>query len=167
MSIGGRTRSPGPMVGPDEERRGARSGAVNAQRTIAVGGSLKKRLVRVENVVRYFPVGGGLFGHSICHAVDGVSLAIPAGETLGLVGESGCGKSTLGRVIVQLQPATSGHVFFKDVDLTRVRGEKLRRTRQQIQMIFQDPSASLNPRTPVAPILPVPRLNFPAPRRRN
>src|SRR5260370_2484057 len=160
MSIGGRTRSPGPMVGPDEERRGARSGAVNAQHTIAIDRSLKESLVRVENVVKYFPVGGGLFGHSIVHAVDGVSLAIPAGETLGLVGESGCGKSTLGRVIVQLQPATSGHVFFKDVDLTRVRGEKLRRTRQQIQMIFQDPYASLNPRMTVGDIVAEPLRNF-------
>src|SRR5258708_12975368 len=148
------------MRGPEEERRGPRIGAVNAQATIAVDRSLKKSLVRVENVVKYFPVGGGLFGHSMGHAVDGVSLAIPAGETLGLVGESGCGKSTLGRVIVQLQPATSGHVFFKDVDLTRVRGEKLRRTRQQIQMIFQDPYASLNPRMTFGDIVAEPLRTF-------
>ena len=117
-------------------------------------------LVRIEDIVKHFPVGGGLFDRAVVHAVDGVSLTIQPGETLGLVGESGCGKSTLGRVIVQLQPATSGHVYFKDVDLTRQRGEKLRRTRQQIQMIFQDPYASLNPRMTVGDIVSEPLRNF-------
>ena len=122
--------------------------------------TLKKPLVRVEKLVKYFPAGGGLFSRSVVHAVDGVDLAIASGETLGLVGESGCGKSTLGRVIVRLQPATSGHVYFKDVDLTSTRGEKLRRTRQQIQMIFQDPYASLNPRMTVGDIVAEPLKNF-------
>jgi len=103
--------------------------------------------------LKHFPVAGGLFGRAVVHAVDGVTLAIEPGETLGLVGESGCGKSTLGRVIVRLQPATSGHVFFKNTDLTQMRGEKLRRTRQEIQMIFQDPYASLNPRMTVGSII--------------
>ncbi|HEX2679804.1 MAG TPA: ATP-binding cassette domain-containing protein, partial [Candidatus Dormibacteraeota bacterium] len=111
--------------------------------------TIKRPLLRIEKLVKYFPAGGGLFGRSVVHAVDGVDLTIAEGETLGLVGESGCGKSTLGRVIVRLQPATSGSVFFQDVDLTKVRGEKLRRTRQKIQMIFQDPYASLNPRMTV------------------
>ncbi len=122
--------------------------------------TLRKPLVRVEKLVKYFPTGGGLFSRSVVHAVDGVDLAIAPGETLGLVGESGCGKSTLGRVIVRLQPATSGHVYFKDVDLTSIRGEKLRRTRQQIQMIFQDPYASLNPRMTVGDIVAEPLKNF-------
>jgi len=122
--------------------------------------TLKRPLVRVENVVKHFPVGSGLLGRAVVHAVDGVDLAIAAGETLGLVGESGCGKSTLGRVIVRLQPATSGHVFFEDVDLTQVRGEKLRKTRQRIQMIFQDPYASLNPRMTVGDIVSEPLRNF-------
>jgi oligopeptide transport system ATP-binding protein len=117
-------------------------------------------LLRVESVVKYFAVGAGLFGHATVHAVDGVDLAIKTGETLGLVGESGCGKSTLGRVIVQLQPATSGHVFFEDVDLTKLRGEKLRRVRQRMQMIFQDPYASLNPRMVVGDIVAEPLRNF-------
>jgi len=122
--------------------------------------TLKAPLVRVENLVKHFPAGGGLFGRAVVHAVDGVDLAIAAGETLGLVGESGCGKSTLGRVIVRLQPATSGQVFFEDIDLTKVRGEKLRRTRQRIQMIFQDPYASLNPRMTVGDIVSEPLRNF-------
>jgi oligopeptide/dipeptide ABC transporter ATP-binding protein len=121
---------------------------------------VKKPLVRVENLVKHFPVGAGFLGRQVVHAVDGVNLEIQPGETLGLVGESGCGKSTLGRVIVQLLPATSGHVYFKDVDMTKVRGEKLRRTRQQIQMIFQDPYASLNPRMTVGDIVGEPLRNF-------
>jgi oligopeptide transport system ATP-binding protein len=121
--------------------------------------TLSSALVRVEHVVKHFPTGGAL-GRSVVHAVDDVNLAIEPGETLGLVGESGCGKSTLGRVIVQLHPVTSGHVFFKDQDLTRLRGEKLRRIRQDVQMIFQDPYASLNPRMTVGDIVSEPLRNF-------
>jgi oligopeptide transport system ATP-binding protein len=121
--------------------------------------TIKAPLVRIEHLVKHFPTGG-TFGRAVVHAVDDVNLAIQPGETLGLVGESGCGKSTLGRVIVQLQPATSGHVFFQDQDLTRLRGEKLRRIRQQVQMIFQDPYASLNPRMTVGDIVSEPLRNF-------
>ncbi|HKW60808.1 MAG TPA: oligopeptide/dipeptide ABC transporter ATP-binding protein [Candidatus Dormibacteraeota bacterium] len=128
--------------------------------TAATDPTVKKPIVRVEKLVKHFPAGGGLFTRAVVHAVDGVDLAIAPGETLGLVGESGCGKSTLGRVIVRLQPATSGHVFFKDTDLTAARGEKLRKTRQQIQMIFQDPYASLNPRMTVGDIVSEPLRNF-------
>jgi oligopeptide transport system ATP-binding protein len=124
-------------------------------------------LLRVEKVVKHFAVGAGLFGHETVHAVEGVDLSINTGETMGLVGESGCGKSTLGRVIVQLQPATSGNVFFNDVDLTKLKGEKLRRTRQSMQMIFQDPYASLNPRMAVGDIIAEPLRNFRIARGRN
>ncbi len=127
--------------------------------TPATDPTIKTPLLRVENVVKHFPTGGA-FGRAVVHAVDDVSLAIQQGETLGLVGESGCGKSTLGRVIVQLQPATSGHIFFKDTDLTKLRGEKLRRMRQQVQMIFQAPYASLNPRMTVGDIVSEPLRNF-------
>ena len=133
---------------------------MSAPATPVVAPAINKPLVRVENLVKYFPAGGGIFGRSVVHAVDDVSLSIEPGETLGLVGESGCGKSTLGRVIVQLLPATSGQVFFNDIDLTKVRGEKLRRTRQRIQMIFQDPYASLNPRMTVGDIIKEPLTNF-------
>ena len=115
-----------------------------------------KPLVRVENVVKHFPAG---IGTSV-HAVDGVSFEIRQGETLGLVGESGCGKSTLGRVIAQLIPATSGKIFFEDVELTRLRGEKLRQQRRQMQIIFQDPFASLDPRMTVGDIIAEPLVNF-------
>jgi oligopeptide transport system ATP-binding protein len=116
-------------------------------------------LLRAEDVVKHFPVGG-MLGGQVVRAVDGVSFEINAGETLGLVGESGCGKSTLGRVIAQLHPATSGHVWFQGTDLVRLRGERLRRMRQQLQMIFQDPFASLNPRMTVGDIIGEPLVNF-------
>ena len=80
------------------------------------------------------------------HAVDGISFDIRRGETLGLVGESGCGKSTTGRAILQLYKPTSGKVIFKGQNLVNLRGEKLRKMRRHMQMIFQDPYASLNPR---------------------
>ena len=123
-------------------------------------------LVRVQDVVKHFPVGAGLFGSQVVHAVDGVSFDIQAGETLGLVGESGSGKSTLGRVIVQLIPATSGSVFVEGRELTSLHGEKLRRVRQRMQMIFQDPYGSLNPRMTVGAIIGEPLRNFGLGRRR-
>jgi oligopeptide transport system ATP-binding protein len=113
-------------------------------------------LVRVENVVKHFPAG---LGQSV-KAVDGVSFEIREGETLGLVGESGCGKSTLARLVTQLIPVTSGKVFYEDVELTKLRGEKLRQQRRELQMIFQDPFASLDPRMTVGDIIAEPLDNF-------
>ena len=113
-------------------------------------------LVRVENVVKHFPAG---LGQSV-KAVDGVSFEIREGETLGLVGESGCGKSTLARLVTQLIPVTSGKVFIGDVELTKLRGEKLRQQRRQLQVIFQDPFASLDPRMTVGDIIAEPLDNF-------
>ncbi len=118
-------------------------------------------LVQVENIVKHFASGAtGLLGSQVVHAVDGVSFEIYEDETLGLVGESGCGKSTLGRVIAQLEPATSGKVFVQGRELTKLRGEKLRRARQQMQMIFQDPYGSLDPRMTVGDIIAEPLANF-------
>jgi oligopeptide transport system ATP-binding protein len=122
----------------------------------APAASSARVLVRVENAVKYFPAGIG----STVHAVDGVSFEIREGETLGLVGESGCGKSTLARLVTQLIPATSGKIFFGDVELTKLRGEKLRQYRRQLQMIFQDPFASLDPRMTVGDIIAEPLDNF-------
>jgi oligopeptide transport system ATP-binding protein len=115
-------------------------------------------LLRVEDVYKYFPVGGA--GGEVVRAVDGVSFEVRRGETLGLVGESGCGKSTLARVITQLQPATSGRIEFDGQDLTRMRGGRMRRVRRQVQIIFQDPFASLDPRMTVGEIIAEPIDNF-------
>jgi peptide/nickel transport system ATP-binding protein len=107
-------------------------------------------LLHVEHLVVDFPVGR----HGLkVHAVSDVSLDIAEGETLGLVGESGCGKSTTGRAIMQLPPPTGGNVLFEGENLTALKGEALRRMRPRIQMIFQDPISSLNPRRKVAEIV--------------
>ncbi|HEV2140943.1 MAG TPA: oligopeptide/dipeptide ABC transporter ATP-binding protein [Candidatus Dormibacteraeota bacterium] len=106
--------------------------------------------------MKHFPAG---FNTTV-KAVDGVSFEIRQGETLGLVGESGCGKSTLGRLVAQLLPVTSGKVFLGDVELTRLRGERLRQQRRQMQVIFQDPFASLDPRMTVGDIIGEPLVNF-------
>jgi peptide/nickel transport system ATP-binding protein len=107
-------------------------------------------LLRVEDLVVEFPVGRSGLKVS---AVAGISIDVREGETLGLVGESGCGKSTLGKAIMQINRATSGEVMFGDTDLTRLKGEELRRTRPRLQMIFQDPISSLNPRRRVSKIV--------------
>jgi oligopeptide transport system ATP-binding protein len=118
-------------------------------------------LLRVNNLVKYFPIMRGIIIQrqvGAVHAVDGVSFDIYKGETLGLVGESGCGKSTTGRTILQLYRPTSGSVVFDDVDLVRLKGEKLRHMRRRMQMIFQDPYASLNPRMTVGEIIGEPLI---------
>ena len=113
-------------------------------------------LLRVTDVTKHFTVGV----RTQVRAVDGVSFEIYPGETLGLVGESGCGKSTLGRVVTQLLPATSGSIFFDGLDLTSLRGESLRQKRREVQMIFQDPYASLDPRMTIGDIIAEPLVNF-------
>jgi len=115
----------------------------------------KQDLVVVENLVKYFPVRGGILQRvqAWVQAVDDVSFTIREGETLGLVGESGCGKTTTGRCILQLERPTSGQVIFEGQDLTTLQGEPLRQTRNKMQMIFQDPYASLNPRMTIREIV--------------
>lgn len=113
-------------------------------------------LLKVENLVKHFPIKKGVvFQRTVgaVHAVDDVSFDIFRGETLGLVGESGCGKSTTGRTILQLHRPTSGKVLFEGVDLAKLKGETLRKKRRDIQMIFQDPYASLNPRMTIGKII--------------
>jgi oligopeptide transport system ATP-binding protein len=113
-------------------------------------------LVEVKDLKKYFPITRGIiFQRHVgdIKAVDGISFAIHQGETLGLVGESGCGKSTTGRTILQLYRPTAGKVHFEGEDLTALKGNALRRMRQQMQMIFQDPYASLNPRMTVGGIV--------------
>jgi peptide/nickel transport system ATP-binding protein len=108
-------------------------------------------LLKVENLVVEYAVGA-----KTIHAVSGVSLEVGRGETLGLVGESGCGKSTLGRAVLQLRRAVSGRVLFDGQDLTAMQGDSLRKMRQRVQLIFQDPIASLNPRRRIGDIVAEP-----------
>ncbi len=115
-----------------------------------------KVLVQVENLKKYFPITRGIIFQKIIgyvRAVDDISFFIRKGETFGLVGESGCGKTTVGRTILQLYRPTSGKVYFDGVDLTTLKGEELRRMRRRMQIIFQDPYASLNPRMTVGDII--------------
>jgi oligopeptide transport system ATP-binding protein len=118
-------------------------------------------LVQVRNLKMHFPITQGIVVQrkvGAIKAVDGLTFDVQRGETLGLVGESGCGKSTTGRAILQLYRPTAGEVYFEDVDLTSVKGEALRRMRRRMQMIFQDPYASLNPRMTVGDIIGEPLL---------
>ncbi len=105
-------------------------------------------LVKVENLVKHFPIYRGVFRRQVgaVRAVDGVTFDIYRGETLGLVGESGCGKTTTGRTILQLYKPTSGKVIFDGIDLVALKGNEMRHMRRRLQIIFQDPYASLNPR---------------------
>ena len=120
--------------------------------TAAAAPSLSRDpLLSVENLVVEYALGS-----MTVHAVSGVSLQIARGETLGLVGESGCGKSTLGRAVLQLRRAVSGRVLFDGQDLTVMQGDALRRMRQRVQLIFQDPIASLNPRRRIGDIIAEP-----------
>jgi len=115
-------------------------------------------LLRIKAAYKHFPVGG--FSGLSVRAVDGVDLEIRRGETLGLVGESGCGKSTLARLVTGLLPATAGSIMLDGQDITRLRGGALRRVRRKMQMIFQDPYASLDPRMTVGDILQEPLDNY-------
>ncbi len=119
------------------------------------GSEGKEVLVEIRNLKKYFPINRGVFRRQVgaVQAVDGVTFNIYKGETLGLVGESGCGKSTTGRTILQLLEPTDGQVFFEDKELTSLSKSEMRRARRDMQMIFQDPYASLNPRLTVGSIV--------------
>lgn len=117
-------------------------------------------LLKVENVFKSFPIHGGILSREIASvkAVQGVSFEINKGETLGLVGESGCGKSTLGRCLIRLHDTTSGNIFYNGKDITHIEGTELREMRKKMQIIFQDPFASLNPRMTIGAILEEPLI---------
>jgi oligopeptide/dipeptide ABC transporter ATP-binding protein len=117
---------------------------------------MSEPLVRVTGVKKYFPITQGIiFQREVgrVHAVDGVDLEVQPGETLGIVGETGCGKSTLARLICRLLPVTEGTIEFEGQDITNLKGNQLRQLRREIQMIFQDPYSSLNPRKRVGAII--------------
>jgi oligopeptide transport system ATP-binding protein len=115
-------------------------------------------LLTVENLKMYYPVRGGVFHRTkaVCKAVDGVSFKLDSGETLGLVGESGCGKSTVAKSVVRLLNPTAGRIIFEDNDITRSGARELRTFRREMQMVFQDPAESLNPRHTIGQILEEP-----------
>ncbi|WP_201716103.1 ABC transporter ATP-binding protein [Rossellomorea arthrocnemi] len=115
-------------------------------------------LLKVENLKKHFPITGGILGRpvSAVKAVDGVSFTVNKGETLGIVGESGCGKSTTGRMLMRLIDPSEGRVTFEDRELTSLSNSEMRKIRREMQMVFQDPFASLNPRHTVEKILEEP-----------
>ena len=115
---------------------------------------MSRPLIEMQHLTKYFNVNK----KSRLHAVDGIDLAIREGETLGVVGESGCGKSTLGRTVLRLHEPTSGRILYDGNDITHVKGKKLQKLRREMQMIFQDPYSSLNPRMSVQELIAEPLL---------
>lgn len=122
----------------------------------------RENLLEVKNLKTYYPIHGGFFKRVVGNvkAVDDISFTIKKGKTMGLVGESGCGKSTTGRTILRLIKPTGGQIIFDGEDITRISGTKLRKARQDFQMVFQDPYASLNPMQMVGDIISEPIKNF-------
>lgn len=121
---------------------------------------MSEYLLEVKDLKKYFPIKAGMMRKTVGHvkAVDGVSLRLKAGETLGIVGESGCGKSTTGRMIMRVTEPTDGQIIFEGQDITKLNGKKLRDIRRNFQMVFQDPSASLNQKMAIQDLIAEPLL---------
>src|SRR5690625_3484463 len=122
----------------------------------------QENILEVNNLKTYYPIKGGFFRRTVGYvkAVDDVSFEIKKGETFGLGGESGCGKSTTGRTLLRLMKPTDGQIIFDGEDITNLSGSKLRKKREDLQMIFQDPYALLNPMQMVGDIISEPIKNF-------
>jgi oligopeptide/dipeptide ABC transporter ATP-binding protein len=131
---------------------------VRESRGVSARAGIGEEILRIEGLVKYFPIRQGLLKREVgnVHAVDGVDLSLQAGETLGLVGESGCGKTTLSRTIIKLIEPTSGKIIFNGRDITKLSRRQMREVRRELQIVFQDPYASLNPRMTVREIVAEP-----------
>src|SRR6266850_2986779 len=144
--------------GEEANKTAANKTAANKTAANKTAANKTEAILEVRNLVKHFQIGGGLFGGraATVKAVDGVSFSIHRGETLGLVGESGCGKTTTGRTILRLEVPTSGEVIFEGRDMARLSDAELRGMRRRMQVIFQDPYSSLNPRMTVGQIISEP-----------
>ncbi|MEW8986593.1 MAG: ATP-binding cassette domain-containing protein, partial [Bacillus sp. (in: firmicutes)] len=119
---------------------------------------MSKAILEVENLKKYFPITAGVFNRKVAEAVDDISFFVNEGDTLGIVGESGCGKSTTGRMLMRLIEPTEGKISFNGKEITKLSDYEMRKLRKDMQMVFQDPFASLNPKMSIAELIEEPLI---------